>query len=608
MEATLETLRPQFASQYQLERELGRGGMGIVFLARELTLDRLVAIKVLPPAMAGDAALRERFIREARTAAQLSHPNIVPIFRADAIDGTAFFAMGYIDGETAAERLAARGALPAQDVVRIVREVSWALAYAHARGVVHRDIKPENIMIERGTGRVMVTDFGIARDARATGMTADGMVLGSVHYMAPERVAGGEADGRSDLYSLGVVAFQLLSGRLPFDAPQASAVLLMQATRPAPAIGDLAPGIPAPLAAVIDRCLAKDPAHRYPTGEALAEALDDALRQVQSGPQAVSQRVLDEATAKAIWLRAAQLQADASRRVRERTAQAEEFATGLHSAVPTTGYRLDDVEAAAVEAGIGEEFVQLALAELPDDEAQLPARLETRESRFQRLVLGNVEHSMRVSRVIPASPRALLEAIGRIFPAHPNGLMFRDTVGGHPLDGGVLTFTAKPISSGDYVAASGLSTLRYYLTVIDAYLLRVTLHPISGDPRRCELVITTDLRPGMNKNAKVGFGIGAAMGGGGAAVGIALAAAKGAALLAAPVGIGALAVVGAGMLGVYRWGYRWGLNKARKELEGLIDQVQSSARSQDVFGSVPPPPPPPEATGDGGVGVLLSGL
>ena len=136
----------------------------------------------------------------------------------------------------------------------------------------------------------------------------------------------------------------------------------------------------------------------------------------------------------------------------------------------------------------------------------------------------------------------------------------------------------------------------------------MTLHPISGDPRRCELVITTDLRPGMNKNAKVGFGIGAAMGGGGAAVGIALAAAKGAALLAAPVGIGALAVVGAGMLGVYRWGYRWGLNKARKELEGLIDQVQSSARSQDVFGSVPPPPPPPEATGDGGVGVLLSGL
>ncbi|MEO6444021.1 MAG: serine/threonine-protein kinase [Gemmatimonadaceae bacterium] len=230
-----------------------------MFLARELTLDRLVALKVLPTELTGDAAHRERFIREARTAAQLSHPNIVPIFRADEIDGIAFFAIGYIDGETTADRLAARGPLPHADVVRIVREVAWALAYAHARGVIHRDIKPENIMIERGNGRVMVTDFGIARDTRATGMTADGMVLGSVRYMSPERVAGEEGDGRADLYSLGVVAYQLLSRTLPFDAPQASAVLLMHATRSVPSLRAVAPTVPAALAAVIEGCLAKDP-------------------------------------------------------------------------------------------------------------------------------------------------------------------------------------------------------------------------------------------------------------------------------------------------------------------------------------------------------------
>ncbi len=593
---TLEALRPRFAAQYALERELGRGGMGIVFLARELSLDRPVAIKVLPPALAGDPALRERFVREARTAAQLSHPNIVPIFRADEIDGVAFFAMGYIDGETAAERLSARGPLPPADVVRIVREVAWALAYAHARGVVHRDIKPENIMLERGGGRVLVTDFGIARDGRASGLTADGMVLGSVHYMAPERVAGGDADGRADLYSLGVVAFQLLSGRLPFDAPEASAVLLMQATRPAPSLHDAAPSVPAALVAVVDRCLAKEPAARYPSGEALAEALEAALREAQSGPQGVPERVLDEDTAKAVWLRAAQLQADASRRIQERTAQAEEFATGLTAALPTAGYRLGDVEAAAVEAGIAEEFVQLALAELPDDEAALPARLEGGESRFERVVLGRVEHSLRVARVIPAPPRAVLESIGRIFPAHPYDLIFRDTVGGHPLDGGVLTFTAKPVSSMNMMESS-MSSLRYYMTVIDAYLLRVTVHAVAGDPRRCEMVITADLRSGANKNAKWGFGIGIGGGAIGAAVGVLASIGQGSLLLAAPIAAGALGLVGAAAVGIYRLVYRWGIRKAREEFSHLIDAVGANARSQDVFGAPPPLPAPPRPGG-----------
>jgi hypothetical protein len=599
---TLGSLAPRFASQYLLERELGRGGMGVVFLARELSLDRMVAIKVLPPALAESPDVRERFLREARTAAQLSHPNIVPIFRADWMDGLAFFAMGYVEGETLAERLLARGALPPAEAVRILREVAWALAYAHARGVVHRDVKPENVMLERAPGRVIVTDFGIARDTRASALTADGMVLGSVHYMSPEQVAGGDLDGRSDLYALGIVAFQLLSGRLPFDAPQASAVLLQQATAAPPSLREAAPEVPAPLAAVVDRALRKDPAERYATGEAMAEALTEALQSAQSGPQAQPERILDEATARAVWLRAAQLQADASRRIQERTTRAEEYATGMHAAVPTSGYRQGDVEAAAVEAGIGEEFVQLALAELPSDEEALPARYEADGSRLQRFALGNVDRSLRVSKVIPAAPRAVLESMGRIFPAHPYDLVFQDTVGGHPLDGGVLTFSVKPFTSMSYMESGSIASLRYYLSVVDAYQLRVTLHPVSGDPRRCEVVVTADMRGGIRKNARIGFGVGAGMGFVGAALGTGLSIAAGAAAaVVIPVGALALGVVGGGMLGLFRVTYRWGVRRARQEIEHLLDAVGASARSQDVFGAPPPvPQAPPRRRRDGG--------
>ena len=581
---TLESLRARFASQYQLERELGRGGMGVVFLARELSLDRMVALKVLPPLLADSAEIRERFLREARTAAQLSHPNIVPIFRADWMDGLAYFAMGYVDGETLADRLVSRGTLPVGEAVRILREVAWALAYAHARGVVHRDVKPENILIERGTGRVVVTDFGIARDTRSSRLTADGMVLGSVHYMSPEQVAGGDIDGRSDLYALGIVGFRMLSGRLPFDAPQASAVLLKQATAEPPALIELAPDVPPQLAAVIDRCLSKDPELRYPTGEAFAEALVEALQVVQSGGHARPERVLDEDTARAVWLRAAQLQADASRRVRERSARAEEFVTGMQSSVPTSGYRLGDVEAAAVEAGIAEEYVQLALAELPDDEAQLPAAHEFHDDKMTRFVLGDVDRSISISRVVPASPVRTLEAIGQILPGDPWNLTFKDTVGGHPLDGGVLTFAARQLTSGDYFTPGGYSSLRYYLSVIDAYQLRVTLHPVPGDPNRCDVRITVDVRQGLKKNAQIGLGLGGGMGGIGAALGGTAAGIGGLGMAAIPVGLGILGVLGGGMIAIFRVAYRWGLKRARNELEHLLDAVVGHTRSREVFG------------------------
>src|SRR5881628_3094768 len=162
--------------RYSLERELGRGGMGVVYLAREVRLDRPVAIKLLPPGMARDGTLRERFLREARTAAKLSHPHIIPIFTVDEVGDFVFFAMAYVDGETLTERVRRRGPLPPSEAARVLREVAWALAYAHSQGLVHRDVKPDNILLENN-GRVLVADFGIASVvAGAGGLTSEEVI------------------------------------------------------------------------------------------------------------------------------------------------------------------------------------------------------------------------------------------------------------------------------------------------------------------------------------------------------------------------------------------------------------------------------------------------
>ncbi len=261
---------------YAIERELGRGGMGAVFLARDLALDRPVAIKVLPPELAARPELRERFLRETRTAAAFSHPNIVPVHAVEARGGVLCFVMGYVDGETLAERLRRAGPLGASEAVRLLQETAWALSYAHGRGVVHRDVKPDNILLERATGRALVTDFGIARATAASGLTAVGEVVGTPHFMSPEQAAGETVDGRSDLYSLGVVAFCAVTGRVPFDGTSSQAVLAKHLTEAAPAVAALRPDLPAPLAAAIDRLLLKEPAERFASGEALVEALDAA--------------------------------------------------------------------------------------------------------------------------------------------------------------------------------------------------------------------------------------------------------------------------------------------------------------------------------------------
>jgi serine/threonine-protein kinase len=267
-------LQAALAGEYSLQRELGRGGMGVVYLARDVQLDRDVAIKVLPSHLARADESRQRFLREARTAAGLSHPHIVPIHRVGEAGGFVFFVMSYVEGETLGERLRTNGPLPAAEAARVMREVAWALAYAHGRGIVHRDVKPDNILLEAGTGRAMVTDFGIAHGGATPGPATDpGKIMGTAHFMSPEQAGGGPIDGRADLYALGVVGHLAVSGRLPFEAASLPALIVKQATEAPPSVVRAAPGLPPALADAIDRCLARDPADRFPDGESLATAL-----------------------------------------------------------------------------------------------------------------------------------------------------------------------------------------------------------------------------------------------------------------------------------------------------------------------------------------------
>lgn len=286
MAVTDPALSPEFLAlqqavrgRYSLVRELGRGGMGIVFLARDLALERLVAIKLLPPAMAGQGDARERFLREARTAAALSHPHIVPIHLVEAQGAAVFFVMTYVEGETLGERIRRSGALSGADAMRIIQEVAWALGHAHASGIVHRDVKPDNILLERETGRALVTDFGIAH-ALGHETPVDGVVRGTPQYVSPEVARGESGDARSDLYSLGVAAWMAAAGRHPFEAGSSVALVLAHAQTPPPALADHA-RVPRRFALAVDRCLRKDPAERWPSADAFASELEGARSRLQ---------------------------------------------------------------------------------------------------------------------------------------------------------------------------------------------------------------------------------------------------------------------------------------------------------------------------------------
>jgi serine/threonine-protein kinase len=261
--------------QYDIQQEIGRGGMSVVFRARDRRLNRLVAIKVLPPELAYDPAIRTRFTREAQTAAQLSHAHIVPIYDVGERDGIAHFVMALITGGNLADLLAREPRQPIEEARRLLREIADALAYAHLRGVIHRDIKPDNILLDAASGRALVTDFGIARAIEAgTRLTVTGAAVGTPTYMSPEQAMGErEIDGRSDIYSLGVIAYQMVTGRVPFAAGNPMALLLKHVgERPRP-IADLRPDVPKSLRDAIERSMMKDAEDRWPTAAALRDAL-----------------------------------------------------------------------------------------------------------------------------------------------------------------------------------------------------------------------------------------------------------------------------------------------------------------------------------------------
>jgi len=275
-----QRLSQALGSSFTLEGEIGRGGMGVVYHARDERLKRKVAVKVLPPELAFREEIRIRFLREAETAARLSHPHIVPIHSVgEGPDGLVYFVMAYVDGESLAARLKRRERLPPEEARRIMMETADALGAGHALGIIHRDVKPDNILLEGSRGRTVLTDFGIAKALTSTTgpgtLTATGVAIGTPHYMSPEQAAGDrEIDGRSDIYSLGVVGYQMLAGELPFSAPTVPGILLKQITEQAPNLQDRTPTCPDDLASCVMRSLEKEPEARWPTADALRRALE----------------------------------------------------------------------------------------------------------------------------------------------------------------------------------------------------------------------------------------------------------------------------------------------------------------------------------------------
>src|SRR5712691_8498154 len=261
------------ADRYRLERELGHGGMATVYLAYDVKHERPVALKVLLPELAA-AVGHERFLREIRTAASLSHPHILPLYDSGEAAGTLFYVMPLVTGESLRNRLVRESQLPIDDALQIVREVAEALAYAHERGIVHRDIKPENIMLS--AGHAVVADFGIAAVLGAAGdakLTMSGIAVGTPTYMSPEQATGLPVDGRSDVYSLGCVLYELLEGTAPFTGPSVQARVARHLADPPPSIRTVRRTVPLSLERVVMKALAKLPVDRFAAAGDFARAL-----------------------------------------------------------------------------------------------------------------------------------------------------------------------------------------------------------------------------------------------------------------------------------------------------------------------------------------------
>jgi hypothetical protein len=297
--------------RYRVGDLLGAGGMGVVFLADDLKHKRKVAIKVLSPELAVDAKIVERFGREARTAADLDHPGIVPIYEAGSAHGVHYFVMQYVAGRPLDEILREQSAVPIAFASRVLREAAAALAHAHQRGVVHRDVKPENIIVD-ANGRVLLADFGISKVVNAKGdattvrkLTQTGGIVGTPHYMAPEHALGQEVDGRTDQYALAVVGFQMLAGRVPFDDETLPAIIYLHINEAAPQLASLRPDVPPHLAAAIARAMSKARAHRFESMDEFAAAVADrsATRPARRAVWAAAVLLVGAVTGGALWAR-----------------------------------------------------------------------------------------------------------------------------------------------------------------------------------------------------------------------------------------------------------------------------------------------------------------
>ena len=292
-ESDLLELRRVCEERFSIISELGRGGMGVVFKVQDLTLNRLVAIKVLPPLLAQRPDLKERFLREARTAARLNHPNIVPIHAVEEHGNLLFFVMAFIEGETLEDRVVRTGPLPLGEAMRIFHEVSWALAEAHREGVVHRDIKPANVILERSSGRAMVTDFGIAIQKGVDRVTGTGQVVGTLRFMSPEQAGGLSVDGRSDIYSLGLTTFFALTGRTPHEARTLLQAALPELSAEDTMLSALRPEAPRSLVRIVEACLPAAPSDRVQSAAELAEQVGEIRTLVPESDTRVQRYVED---------------------------------------------------------------------------------------------------------------------------------------------------------------------------------------------------------------------------------------------------------------------------------------------------------------------------
>jgi hypothetical protein len=265
-------IRAETAEEYEILREIGRGGMGVVYLAREKSLARDVAMKVLPPHLTYGKGVIGRFRREARTAAALEHPNIVPVYRIAPGGRLFWYTMQHLEGRSLAEVLLERRTLPLPATITILERIADALDYAHQRHVIHRDVKPGNVMLDP-RGHVIVMDFGIAKDAAAGTLARSEAILGTPYYMSPEQCRGASLTGASDQYSTGVMAYQMLCGRVPFDSKTVVDLLQKHCTEAPPPLKALEPGLPRHVYEAVERVLAKDPNERFPSVIAFVRAL-----------------------------------------------------------------------------------------------------------------------------------------------------------------------------------------------------------------------------------------------------------------------------------------------------------------------------------------------